>query len=234
MTKGKIPSIIDFVSEDTRAVLLNAVYFKGEWEAAFDASLTEMQTFFNNGKTAIKVPLMFKEVKNCKLFSLSIEHEELQMLQLPYNGNVAMHILMTKSVDGLEKILPKIKLSTIDEMEIISHKADLWLPKFKLETKYELIDALEQMGIKEPFTSHANFGKMRRNKDIYISQVTHKALIEVNEEGTVAAAVTAISMVLYCSLIPPIPQFRVDHPFIFFVKDTANDIILFLGKVDEL
>ncbi|RWR98709.1 proteinase inhibitor I4 serpin-like protein [Dinothrombium tinctorium] len=170
---------------------------------------------------------MFKREISCKLFSDKLQ--EMLMLELPYCGNISMFILMSKEIEGLEKVYSILDSTELSKMKLSDNKINLWLPKFKLEAKYQLTDIMKKMGMSDAFSECADFGKIRKLKDIFISKIIHKAMVDVNEEGTEAAAATAITLRKKC-LISYI-DVKIDHPFVFFIKDTSNDVILFLGDV---
>ncbi|KHN72306.1 Leukocyte elastase inhibitor C [Toxocara canis] len=228
---AKIKNIIcaDILYAATSLALVNAVYFKGDWATKFDAKLTAKKQFHLTENSDREVEMM----KVTHHFPYT-EDETVQVLGLPYkNGDVFIYVFLPKkrfglaeverSIDG-EKMLQLINFCEKDNKIIVE------LPKFKLKSKFELKTTLEQLGIRDAFTSHANFSALSK-RDLSISNVVHQAFIETNEEGTEAAAATALLM--YRSMRPsasasPI-QFIADHPFVFAVVKDGN--ILFIGRV---
>ncbi|RWR98540.1 plasminogen activator inhibitor 2-like protein, partial [Dinothrombium tinctorium] len=190
VTKANISSIIDKIDSDTIALFLNAIYFYGKWEIPFDKKFTKKLSFYNFGdkNQAKAVPFMFKRKISCKLFSDKLQ--EMLMLELPYCGNISMFILMSKEIEGLEKVYSILDSTELSKMKLIYDIINLWLPKFKLEAKYQLTDIMKKMGMSDAFSECADFGKIRKLKDIFISKIIHKAMVDVNEKGTKAAAAT--------------------------------------------
>ena len=164
---------------------------------------------------------------------------DLQILELPYSGeDLSMLIILPKKEDleDLENSFTLEQLSKWKEM-LNEQRVNIYIPKFKFETKYFMEEILPDMGMPTAFSDSANFTGMEDDprKDLKIDKVIHQAFVEVNEEGTEAAAATAVTMIEITSVGPEprIPTFRADHPFIFIIqqKDTGN--ILFLGRVND-
>jgi serpin B len=158
------------------------------------------------------------------------ETEDLQILELPYKGEeLSMLVLLPKEndIDSLEQNLNINKLSEWKNM-LEEQSVDVFLPKFKFETKYMMAPTLSDMGMPTAFSGSADFSGIA-NTGLFISQVIHQAFVDVNEEGTEAAAATAVMMT--DSLPPPKPLFRADHPFIFIIQQKETGNILFLGRV---
>ena len=156
------------------------------------------------------------------------ETEELQILEMPYEGDeLSMLVILPK--ENLESIENSINKERLDELKgmLSERKINVYMPKFKFETKYFMSDDLKEMGMPTAFTTLADFSGMTGNKDLLISKVIHQAFVEVNEEGTEAAAATAVVMMKNSMS----DYFMADHPFIFIIqqKDTGN--ILFMGRV---
>ncbi len=233
-TNGRIKEIVGRIDPLTRLILTNAVYFKGEWASAFKSSATKPTTFYVNPQKKIEVSMMYQEAK----FNY-MDNGSLQAIEMPYKGNLSMIVLLPRDRYGmakLEKSLSSVNLKRwISEM--MMQKVKVYFPRFELRTGYDLGKALKFLGMSDAF-GNADFSGIDGQKDLHISKVVQKAYVKVNEEGTEAAAVTAVEMVLTCApgFNPPeIPIFRADHPFIFFIVDkTTNNsdgIILFVGKI---
>jgi serpin B len=232
-TNGKI---VDFLksplSKMTRLILVNAVYFKGTWKLAFDKAVTTDQDF-QTPQGAVKVPTMNKEAS----FNY-FEDPHLQVLELFYVGNdTSMVVLLPKkdssniaaleeglSVDNITKWTGSFK----------SSKVNVYLPRFKMTWgTTSLLDPLKSLGLKDAFTDKADFSGITGENNLSISDVVHKAFVEVNEEGTEAAAATGAIMRTTAIAMGPTPEFRADHPFIFLIVDKATGTILFMGKVSD-
>jgi serpin B len=221
------PRVLDAL---TRLVLTNAIYFKGEWMMPFDKKRTRDEDFTVSAGEKIKAPLMQQKAS----FNY-MEDETLQALEMPYKGwELSMVVLLPKQAAGLpelEKAMSVEKLSGLlskrRRREVIT-----FLPKFKLEASFGLKPTLEALGMKLAFTGQADFSGISSSERLYISAVIHKAYVDVNEQGTEAAAATAVVMRAGAMRRPePTPVFRADHPFLFLIRDTRTDAILFLGRV---
>ena len=230
-TEEKIKDLIPppLIDQLTTLVLVNAIYFKGNWVNQFDSELTKEETFWATMDEGIEVSMM-----NLKREFMYSESDHVQILEFPYVGeDLSMIVLLPKEIDGLADIEKDL---TIENLE--SWTSDLWktevmvsLPKFKMSGMFMLGGTLVSMGMPDAFGVGADFSGMVGSKSLAISEVVHKAFIEVNEEGTEAAAATAVVMAR--SIPPPPPTFRADHPFIFFIRDIKSESILFLGRVKD-
>jgi len=229
-TKNKIkdlikPGVLDSL---TRLVLTNAIYFKGNWESQFKKSKTEESPFWLAPGKSINVPMM-----NQKQNFNYMENDSLQMLELPYVGNdLSMIVLLPKNLDGLVQLESTLSVKNLTTwMDLLREREILvFLPKFKMSSQFSLDKMLASMGMHDAFTGKADFSGMTGKKDLYISAVIHKAFVDVNEEGTEAAAATAVAMRLLSMPAPP-PVFKADHPFIFLIRHNPSESILFLGRV---
>jgi serine protease inhibitor len=232
-TRNKIKELFQAgtIDANTRLVLASAIYFKGDWVQPFKKSGTRDDTFWIAPEKKAQVRLM-SQTATFGYF----ENEELQGLQMPYQGkNLAMIVLLPTKKDGLadlEKNLTAKKLaSCVDGFR--EQKVQVQLPKFTLRSGFDLKQTLEIMGMKKPFGLDADFSGMTGSKEpLVISKVVHQAFVEVNEEGTEAAAATGVSMALYTASPagPRMPVFRADHPFVFAIRDVRTGVILFMGR----
>jgi serpin B len=236
-TREKIKDLIPpgTITPLTRAVLTNAIYFKGDWLSQFDKKMTREQPFTRLDGSQVKVPLMYQSnPKEC----LYAETADLQVLDLPYTGKrLSMTILLPRKPDGLpdlEKQLHAEKLAQILGALGPAGKVEVFLPRFRLEMQrpYSLNKPLRELGIKKAF-SHvvADFSGMHTGPErFFITAVLHKAFVDVNEEGTEAAAATAI--VGGIKSVRPQPKiFRADRPFLFLIRDQQTGSILFMGRL---
>jgi serpin B len=234
-TNNKIKDLIPqgAVGRDTRLVLTNAIYFKGLWLEQFKKNNTQEKDFKVDQNSAVKVPMMSSTGEKAK-FNYS-ETEKLQVLELPYEGNeLSMLILLPKNNDlqAAEESLAPEKLNAL-KRGIRNQRVDIFIPKFKFETKYFMAGDLKTMGMPTAFTGGAaDFSGMTGAKDLYIAEVIHQAFVEANEEGTEAAAATGVIMNATSIMLPEKPKvFNADHPFIFFIQERATGNILFIGRV---
>ncbi|XP_039890798.1 leukocyte elastase inhibitor-like isoform X1 [Simochromis diagramma] len=237
-TENKIKDLLKpgTVNKDTRLVLVNAVYFKGNWRNRFDEANTKEMPFEIRQNETVPVQMMYQKKK---LPYNYISDHDLQILELPYVGEeLSMFILLPKeSSDGpgpllkLEKELTQERLNEWTDrknMEVDSEVV-LHLPKFKLEEDYELNDPLAKLGMKNVFCAgRADLSGMNGEPGLFLSTMAHKVFAEVNEEGTEAAAATGAVIKLE-SFIPD-THFTADHPFLFFIRYNETKSILFFGR----
>ncbi|XP_068904923.1 uncharacterized protein [Tenebrio molitor] len=246
-TREKIKNLIQKEALDslTRIVLVNAIYFKGDWKHKFDKETTKKEPFYLNDKDTIDVQMM--HINNEKFNYKKDSELQAQVIELPYiNEDLSMFIILPNEKNGignLEKKLATMNLTDISK-NMWSTEVNLALPKFKIEETIDLEDALTKLGLGEIFDeSKANFRGMIQigsNENLYVSKVIQKAFIEVNEEGAEAAASTGLHVRMTRSLSIPL-EFYADHPFVhcLFLKNsklTSNHKIgdiLFYGKVNS-
>lgn len=231
-TKDKIrdmigPGVLDAL---TRLVLVNAIYFKGNWADQFEKDLTKDAPFHLLSGESIHVPMM----KQQETFGYA-EHEDLQILQMPYAGDeVSMLVLLPKNMDGLADLQSVLDEESVEEWIRSTRKMEVlvFLPKFKVTSQFRLDAALASMGMPDAFDPQKAdlSGIDGEPHRLYIGAVIHKAFVDVNEEGTEAAASTAVGFNL-ASMPEPVPTFRADHPFIFVIRDNNTGSILFMGRI---
>jgi len=234
-TNDRIKNLISSLDQATCLILTNAVYFKGYWFKQFKKKDTRDEDFEINPGNKVKVPMMYLNSKEAE-FNYA-ETDNLQILELPYMGeDLSMLILLPKK-NNLTIVENSLSIKKISEWQglLRKEKINLSLPKFKFEKEYSLKDALVEMGMTSAFThSKADFSGMTGRKDLYIDKILHKAFVEVNEEGTEAAAATAVLMVQgLASGQNTIKVFKADHPFIFIIQETKSGNILFAGRVND-
>jgi len=231
-TNYKIRNMISSLDRKTRLLITNAVYFKGKWLEQFEKSDTEKRDFRISLESIIKVETMRLSAKEFYY----AETDRLQVLELPYEGKeLSMLIILPKDDDlgTVEISLGSRELSDLERM-LSREEVDVYLPKFKLETRYFMSADLVAMGMPTAFGENADFSGMTGEKDLYISQVIHQAFVNVNEEGTEAAAATVVRMGVTGIEAAKIRKvFKADHPFIFLIHDNETGNILFLGRVSN-
>ena len=250
-TNNKIKEIVSpsMFSDLTRAVLTNAIYFKGKWEHQFDRDYTKPEDFTLESGQKTKVPMM--RLTDEDLDFNYVESDGVQILEMPYQGDkISMLVLLPRTEIPnqryeREEIQPQ--LSDINQLQSIlsAEKLQEWrskmrpesvyiyMPKYTFETSYSLVNHLKSMGMSLPFTyPGADFSGMDGTQMLYIDKVLHKAYIDVYEEGTEAAAATALVMT-FGSAGPRFIEFRADHPFIFLIQEKETGNILFMGRVNN-
>ena len=223
-TNGKIEKIVERIDPQTLLFLINAIYFKGNWQDEFDKSLTRSGTFHLPNGTQKRVQMMRREGEY-----LYFRGENFEATSLPYgDGRLGMYIFLPNPNSNLNKFLRNLNAENWEDWisQLQDRRQTMMLPRFKLEYEVRLNDTLEALGMEIAFGGGADFSGMGPN--LFISEVRHKTFVEVNEEGTEAAAVTAVVGV---KSLPP--AFRVDRPFFFAIYDAETETILFMGTVTE-
>jgi serpin B len=232
-TLGRITDMVPAraIGASTRIVLANAVYFKGRWEHPFKADQTEPRPFLIRPGSSVMTPQM-TETEDFKVSA----GPTCDLLELPYaGGDLSMVILLPRTPDGL----PALE-RTLDASSLLLWLATLdfsrprhmhvTLPKFKMTYSAELTDALRRAGVTAAFDpKEAEFSAIDGARDLSVSTVLHKAFVDVNEEGTEAAASSV--MVMESFGVERSDEFKVDHPFLFLIRDNSTDTLLFLGRV---
>jgi serpin B len=234
-TREKIKDIIGpgVITALTRMVLANAIYFKSNWLYQFDKKNTKDAPFaLADGKKA-EVPLMHLTGKlnygEMRTF-VSRVGEITQVLELPYMGKaLSMLVLLPEGRTGVHGLAQWLSGNTLANVKMSPTEVKVWLPRFKSESAISLKPVLEDMGMKAAFGNADFTGMSPKGKELYISHVLHKAFVDVNEEGTEAAAATAV--VVTGRSAPPEPkEFRADRPFVYVIRDNATGATLFMGR----
>jgi len=235
-TQDKIKDLLQpgALRSDTRLVLTNAIYFKGDWETQFDKAQTKNEDFHLSPAQTTTAPLMHREGR----FSY-FDGGTFQALEVPYKSKeLSMIVLLPKDPGGLPALEQSLTDSDLQQWlrQLVSvSKVVVTMPKFKMTQQFELGSTLSAMGMPQAFSSGADFSGMTGHRDFAISEVIHKAYIDVNEEGTEAAAATAVTMralAMHAPQAPP-PVFRADHPFVFMIRDNRSASILFMGRMAD-
>lgn len=232
-TRDKIPTIIEQIEPDLRMILLNAVYFNGIWKYKFDDKKTHALQFRHGDGKWKEVPMMNQET--------SLEYTKNSLFS-------AIHLPYGKDQFRMTVILPEESKTTADVMAAMNYenwnswiksfkkedRVEVTMPRFRFSWKMDLNDILSAMGMKKAFQPHAaDFSGINGGRDLFIGYVKHKSYIDVNENGTEAAAVTAVGV--FTTSVPAEPpgkiRFNVDRPFIFTISEKTTGIILFVGEI---
>ncbi|XP_071469734.1 serpin B6-like [Marmota flaviventris] len=235
-TEDKITELLSSgsLNTNTKLVLVNAIYFKGNWDKQFDKELTQERPFKVSKNEEKPVQMMFKK----STFKMTYIGEIFtKILVLPYVSEELNMIIMLpdehidlKTVEKeltYEKYIEWTNPDLMDEEEV-----EVFLPRFKLQENYDLEEVLRSLGMTDAFDeARADFSGMSSRKDLYLSKVVHKSFVEVNEEGTEAAAATAAIMMMRCMRFTA--RFCADHPFLFFIQHSRTRGILFCGRVSS-
>ena len=228
-TNNLIPTIIDNIPDAAVMYLTNAVYFKGIWRKKFDKNLTTENFFTNEKFVENKVNMMSQKDTFAYAFDNNAQYVDLpygnnafsMTVILPVQGKTTSDILNSLTSDNWSTIL-----SSLNKQQIM-----LYMPRFKVENKFQLKNPLIEMGMKKAFTDFADFSGIA-NAGLMISEVVHKTYVTVDEDGTEAAAVTNIGFVT--TSMPNYPIVTVNHPFIFVIREKSTGVILFVGKMGTI
>jgi len=232
-TAGKIKNMLtrDDVDSLTRLILTNAIYFKGKWKMPFNEKLTKKDFFYVNENTKVEVDMMELTEK----FEY-YEDDRVQVLKLPYAGSSLSMVIVLPRVNvkliELEKDLTKEKIEQWLK-NLSETRVQLFLPRFKILERLSMKETLVKMGMTDAFSDKANFSKIDGTLKLKIQNVIHQAFVEVNEEGTEAAAATAVIVGIKMAM-PVMPViFRADRPFMFFIQEETSNTILFMGRLQK-
>ena len=230
-TNDKIKDLIPqgVLNDLTRLVITNAIYFKGTWVTEIDEKDTQDAEFHVSSGTTAQVPMMNLQEAHFRY----AENDLLQILELPYQGKkVSMLIILAKDQDDIAVVEQTLSTENLQSWKegLRNVTVNVSIPKFKVQADYSLGKVLSEMGMPTAFSPNsADLSGITTEEKLYIQAALHKAFVEVNEEGTEAAAATAV--VVGTESVHVYPTFRADHPFIFIIHDSDTGNILFLGRV---
>ncbi|XP_049517157.1 intracellular coagulation inhibitor 3 isoform X2 [Dermacentor silvarum] len=236
-TRGKISGILpEGRPLDIVLFILNAVYFKGTWVTKFDVAKTVNKPFFNLGTTEVSKPAM--HLRN-RLPHTRVDALHASALEIPYlGGKFSMVVMLPDTPTGLQTLRDGLSVATLEDLGSNLRTKDviLQMPKLEMSLSYNLVAAMKALGLNTPFGGSADFSGITEGTPVHISDAVHKVAVEVNEEGTVAAAVTGLSIVPISALNSPPPPvlFTVDRPFLYYIRDKNTNRILFIGEVHSL
>ena len=229
-TENRIQELLPqgFVGPDTRLILTNAIYFKGDWASKFDPSTTRTGSFRVSPSETVSVSMMTRDGD----FRAALRNE-VSVLELPYAGNdLSMIVLLPNNGGGLRSLEERLNAEYIDGWVAALDSTRLYvtIPRFSMTSTFSLGETLAAMGMPSAFDPNsADFSGMTGNRDLFIGGVVHKAFVEVNEEGTEAAAATGVGM----RTVSMPPSFTADHPFVFVIRDNLTGSVLFVGRVSN-
>ena len=232
-TEQKIRDLIPagVLGPDTRLVLANAIYFRGDWAHQFDKRATREEPFHVSGGTTVAVPLMFAKMTVGFADRTDVG---LKVAELPYKGDdLSMLVLLPDAPDGLAGLEAKLTADTLQQWTTGLARRDVlvYLPRFSVESGFGLGSTLAAMGMPLAFSDRADFSGMDGKRDLSLSAVLHKARVDVDEQGTEAAAATGVAVGVRAMRPEEPPTFRADHPFVFFIRHNPTGAILFLGRL---
>jgi serpin B len=232
-TGGRIKDLLQppLPRPDTSLLVTNAIYFKGDWATPFPMAATRDEDFKVTLDKVVPLPMMHRTGR-LNYF----EGDGFQALELPYaGGDLSMVVLLPRKVDGLAEFEQSLTAGSLAAslLGLRPHRVEVALPRFRMESAFELAPVLSAMGMPAAFNDAADFSGINGRRDLYLSAVVHKAFVDVNEEGTEAAAATGVAVARMAIAVRPEPVvvFRADHPFVFLIRLNRTGSLLFLGRV---
>ncbi|XP_070699096.1 protein Z-dependent protease inhibitor [Pempheris klunzingeri] len=225
-TEDKVTDMISTLNVATQLMLINTIFFQGTWQMPFNPNFTDSASFYIDNYSVVQVPMMFKEDKFYTMVDYPLGAK---VLKLPYQDGVSMLILLPNK--GMDYTVIDDEITTDKFLNWIKNlqktKLEISIPKFKMEQSYSLHKLLPDMGMASIFSNSANLTKLSQDHGLKVSEVLHKAVIEVDEAGTTAAAATSIGITPYS-----LPRtFFVNRPFFFFIYHEDTNCLLFMGRV---
>ncbi|XP_053277687.1 hibernation-specific plasma protein HP-55 [Pleuronectes platessa] len=224
-TKGKIDKLVESLDADTIMYLISYIYFKGKWDKPFDPKMTRKDEFIVDENTKVPVEMMNMEEDVDIYYDQAINTS---VLHLPFNSSSSMLLLLPEDMATLENaICPGHVTKWLKWMK--RREYDIYLPKFSIKTSYNLKDALIEMGMTDMFDTRADLSGIAEGKNLLVSEVVHKATLDVDEVGATATAATGIGIMLYS--FHHIPVLKFNRPFMLVIIDRATESTLFVGKI---
>jgi serine protease inhibitor len=228
-THGKIKNMLDDIPNEAIMYLINAIYFKGTWTYQFDEEQTGTEDFYINPQNPVECQMMHIS-GNWKYY----EDDDVKIIDLPYGDSLFSMTVMLPSVDHtINNFISQLTISKwenyISSMDYQS--GSLTLPKLKLGYKLTMNDVLKALGMGIAFNGSADFSRINGEKGIYISRVLHQTFVQVDEEGTEAAAATIVEFIR--SALPAGFFMQVNRPYIFVIREQTNNTIIFIGKITK-
>ncbi|XP_061468027.1 alpha-1-antitrypsin-like [Rhineura floridana] len=228
-THGKISHAVDDLDPRTVMVLLNYIYFKANWKDSFSSDLTKEDDFFVDANTTVKVPLMYRNgnynyLRDDDLFCCVVE--------VPYKGDATAFFILPDR-GKLEHVETALAVKTLAKWKASfrSEEIHLYLPKFSISASYDVKDLLQKLGVVDAFSDNADLSGITGERDLKVSKAVHKAVVDVHESGTEAAAVTVVEIAPRFGSASPDTIIKFDSPFLFTIVESFTDIPLFLGKI---
>ncbi|NP_001264422.2 alpha-1-antitrypsin precursor [Gallus gallus] len=227
-THGKFLDLLDSIGKDVVMILTNYVYFKGYWEEPFESYNTRDDDFFVDAEHSVKVKMMYKNTY------YNIHRDEqlsCWVVEIPYRGNAAAFFVLPDegSMNQVEDALLQDTVSNWSQ-SLEGRSIDLYLPKFSISGSYDVKKLFLKMGVTDMFSNNADFSGVAKNTLLKVSRAIHKAKLNVNENGTEAAAVTMVEMKVFSAMIDPL-EIKFNRPFVMMIFDKITNSILFMGKV---
>ena len=229
-TEGRIKDLVPqgAITDLTRLVLTNAIYFNAAWLNQFNKDATKNGQFNLVNGQQVTVPMMKQTATTAYT-----KGEGYQALELPYDGREISMVILLPDAGRFQEFEQKLEADQVSGIvtNLKSARVNLTMPRFEFDSEFSLKDALAAMGMPVAFTDNADFSGMTGKRELFISDVLHKAFVSVDETGTEAAAATAVIVGVTSAPVEPPVEFNVDRPFIFLIRDIPTGEILFVGRV---
>ena len=230
-TRGKIDQVVDQLKPDDVLFLINAIYFKGNWTKKFDQNQTAERPFYLSNGTQKQHPMMSQSGKY-----RYYENETFQAVSLPYGkGRLSLYVFLPRENNSLDAFQQQLAVENWQQWmnQFRMRNGSIQLPRFKFDYDIQLNNALKVLGMESAFSDGADFSNMT-SASVAINEVKHKTFVEVNEEGTEAAAVTSVGVALTSAQMPEEPfQMVVNRPFFCAIRDNQTGTVLFMGSLRE-
>ncbi|CAM5122916.1 unnamed protein product [Eretmochelys imbricata] len=225
-TKGKIPKLFEEFDQHAKLVLVDYILFKGKWLHPFNTRFTELETFYIDKYRNVQVPMMFKSDMVASTLDKNLQ---CIVLKLPYRGSAHMLIAMPEKEGDYASLEDHITAELVESWlrNMKTRKMDIFFPKFKLDQKYQMHELLRILGIQNLFTKRADLSQLTDQRFVKVSKIIQRAVIEVDEKGTEAAAVSGSEITAYS--MPP--TIKVNQPFLFMIYEETFKTLLFMGRV---
>nr|AFM89688.1 Alpha-1-antiproteinase [Callorhinchus milii] len=225
VTNGKIQKLFDSIEPATKLMLINYMFFKGKWKNPFDPAHTAVTTFQTDDGKTVNVPMMFKRGRFQIVFDRNLF---CTVVKLVYLGNISM-IAILPTEHKLAHVEENLSREWLEQLHCRSSFINLYFPKLMVKNSYQLNDILMEMGVTDVFTSHADLSGISESVKLKVSQITHDAVLEVDEKGTEATSVTTVGIMTLS--FPALIKF--DRPFLLMIYEETTKSILFLGRIKD-
>ncbi|NXO51544.1 A1AT antiproteinase, partial [Aramus guarauna] len=228
-THGKIVRLLNSLDQDTVMVLVNYIFFKGYWEKPFKNFATRDDDFLLDAKNSVKVKMMHQS----KDFNIHRDEKlSCWVVEIPYKGN-ATALFVLPDEGAMKQVEDALLKETVSNwmQSLENRKIYLDLPKFSISGSYDIKSLFEKMGVTELFSNEADLSGMAENTLLKVSKAIHKAVVDVSENGTEAAAATPVEFVLLSANVPDPPHIRFNRPFLMIIAEKITKNMLFMGKI---